>query len=269
MDGGLQMKRLFPILLIALSLVSCKPSWVREMESKNPLKDSTQFTSVYFRFDTIINDFEVSGILYPQYDDFHGWSGYENGVRLFFHSLKSGKEYVWTDWNENAGCFRNIFMSKNVHDIYFTEGFNGFKDYYVFTYDTTPLPDPNNDLYPNAEYQFYDVDFDGDLELLINYYHGGPYSCTCYEIFEMTDTALVSKEPVNNPDKTWFSLDDNTELDAVNKTITNRFYSGCCEWGEFFYRVDDKGDIYELYKMHNTTDDNHEIIKSDTTYIQD
>lgn len=265
------MKRLIPILLVILFISSCKPTWVRELEDKNPLKNDTNMVSVYFRFDTIINDFEVSGILYPKHDKVRGWSGYENGGRLFFHSLKTGKEYTWTDRYEEPQCCQWSFMSKNVYDIYFAEGFDGFHngDYYIFTYDTSPRREPDNELYPNAEYQFYDVDFDGDLELLINYYHGGPYSCTCYEIFEMTDTALVSKEPVNNPDKTWFSLDDNTELDAVNKTITNRFYSGCCEWGEFFYRVDDKGDIYELYKMHNTTDDNHEIIKSDTTYIQD
>ena len=86
------MKRLFPILLITLSFAACKPSWVRELERKNPLRDSTQYTSVYFRFDTIINDFEVSGILYPAYEDVHGWNGYENGVRLFFHSLKTDKE---------------------------------------------------------------------------------------------------------------------------------------------------------------------------------
>ena len=159
-------------------------------------------------------------------------------------------------------------MSKNVYDIYFTKGFKGYSDYYVFTYDTTPLPEPSNKLYPNAEYQFYDVDFDGDLELLINYYHGGPYSCTCYEVFEITDTALVRKEPVNEPDISWFSLDDNTEFDAENKTITNNFYSGCCSWGEFFYRVDDNGDIYAVYSVHNSRNGDDDVFESDTTYIK-
>lgn len=263
------MKRLFPILLVALSFASCKPGWIRELESKNPLKDSTQYTSVYFCFDTIINDFEVRGVLYPTYDDVHGWDAYENGVRIFFHSLKTDKEYVWTDWAEYSHCFRNTFMSKNVYDIVTSEGFNGFKtgDTYIFRYDTTPLPEPKNELYPNAEYQFYDVDFDGDLELLINYYHGGPYGCTCYEIFEITDSALVRKEPITEPEDSWFSLDDNTEFDAENKTITNNFYSGCCEWGEYVYRVDGKGDIYAIYSVHNTYLDKHEIIKSDTTFI--
>ena len=262
---------LFAIVAVCLAFASCKQTWVQELESKNPLRNDTNFTSVYFRFDTIINDFEVSGILYPWYDDFQGWNGYENGVRLFFHSLKTGKEYVWTDWHEHCHCFQNTFMSKNVYDIYFTEGFDGFHngDSYIFNYDTTPLKEPSNELYPNAEYQFYDVDFDGDLELLINYYHGGSYSCTCYEVFEITDTALVRKEPVNEPDVAWFSLDDNTVFDAENKTITLNFYSGCCERGEFFYRVDDEGDIHAVYSVHHYWNYKHDIDISDTTYCSD
>lgn len=73
------MKRLFPILLIALSACTHTNNWVQELESKNPLKDSTEYISVYIRFDTIINDFEVSGILYPYYSEQYGWSMYENG----------------------------------------------------------------------------------------------------------------------------------------------------------------------------------------------
>lgn len=63
------MKRLFPILLIALSACTHTNNWVQELENKNPLKDSTEYIRVFFRFDTIINDFEVSGILYPFYSE--------------------------------------------------------------------------------------------------------------------------------------------------------------------------------------------------------
>lgn len=263
------MKKLF-YLLLALAFCACRPTWVRELESKNPHRNAPNFICVYFRFDTIINDFEVSGILYPSYSDKIGWSDTDNGVLLFFHSLKTSKEYVWTDWDENAQGFRNLFASKNVQDICFAEGFKGFHDgdKYIFSYDTTSPNEPHNDLYPNAEYQFYDVDFDGEQELLINYYHGGPYSCTCYEVFEITDSALVRKEPVNEQDNSWFSLDDHTKFDAENKTITSYLYSGCYEWGEYVYRVDNKGDIYAAYSVHNTSDVDHKIIKSDTIFIQ-
>ena len=86
-------------------------------------KDSANIISVYFRFDTIINGFEVSGILYPSYSEEYGWSYAENGVRLFFASLNTNKEYVWTDWEEDYKCFNNTFMSKNVQDIILSEDF--------------------------------------------------------------------------------------------------------------------------------------------------
>ena len=94
------MRRLIPLLLIALSSCIHTNNWMQELENKNPLKDSTEYISVYFRFDTIINDFEVSGILYPYYSEQYGWSMYENGVRLFFHSRNTSKEYIWTDYDD-------------------------------------------------------------------------------------------------------------------------------------------------------------------------
>jgi hypothetical protein len=43
--------------------VDSEAQWVQELAKKNPLKDSINITSVYFRFDTIINDFEVNYLL--------------------------------------------------------------------------------------------------------------------------------------------------------------------------------------------------------------
>lgn len=61
------MKRLIIIILTVLSFTACtKPNWVQELEGKNPLKDSADVISVYFRFDTIVNDYEVSGIYQRQ-----------------------------------------------------------------------------------------------------------------------------------------------------------------------------------------------------------
>ena len=59
----------FIILVASLLCVSCTPIWVRELETKDMLNDSANTISVYFRFDTIINNFEVSGILYPNFSE--------------------------------------------------------------------------------------------------------------------------------------------------------------------------------------------------------
>lgn len=62
------------VLVASLLCISCTPIWVHELEAKNMFKDSANIISVYFRFDTIINGFEVSGILYPSYSEEYGWS---------------------------------------------------------------------------------------------------------------------------------------------------------------------------------------------------
>ncbi len=252
------MKRLIPIffLIILSSCTNHKQNWVQELESKNPLKDSTEYISVYFRFDTIINDFEVYGILYPYYSEQYGWSMYENGVRLFFHSCNTGKEYIWTDFDETCKCFKNTFMSKNVFDIVTAQDFQEFKngDSFTFKYNAQQSEEPENPLLPNAEYQFYDIDFDGKDELLLNYYHGGPKGCSMAEIYEITDTAFVPKYIVD------FYIDENTIIDSGNKTITEVYKNSlyCEDWSTFCFQADSVGELHLIYSTsyhHNSVKD--------------
>lgn len=72
----------YMILVTSLLCISCTPNWVRELETKDIQKGCANNISVYFRFDTIINGFVVSGILYPNYSKEYGWSYAENGVAL-------------------------------------------------------------------------------------------------------------------------------------------------------------------------------------------
>ena len=240
------MKRLIPILLIVLSSCTCHNNWVHELENKNPLKDSTEYISVYFRFDTIINDFEVSGILYPFYSEQYGWSMYENGVRLFFHSRNTSKEYIWTDFDETCQYFKNTFMSKNVFDIVTAQDFQGFKngDSFTFKYNAQQSAEPENPLLPNPEYQFFDIDFDGKDEFLLNYYHGGAKGCSMSGIYEITDTAFVPKCPVGSDDH--FYIDENTIIDSDTKTITevNKNSLYCEDWSTSCYQADSVGELH-------------------------
>ena len=257
----------FIILVMSLLCISCTPTWVRELENKNMHKDSANNISVYFRFDTIINNFVVSGILYPNYSEEYGWSYAENGVRFFFASLNTNKEYVWTEWKEDYKCFKNTFMSKNVQDIVLSEDFKGFHDgdYYTFHYDTSTQKNPQNPLLPNAEYQFYDIDFDGEDELLLNYYHGGAKGGSAHEIYEMTDTGLVQKEVIG--EEGYFALDGNTIINPEDKTITSFLWSSVSECGLYGYQVHDNGDIYSAYHIHNYVNLDTDSLISDTTYF--
>ena len=242
-------------------------NWVLGLEEKNPLKDDWRTISVYFRFDTIINNFEVSGILYPNFSEEYGWSCAENGVRLFFRNIDTEKECVWTDWDAEVNNFKNTFMSKNVQDIVLSEDFKGFQDgdYYTFHYDTTTRKNPQNPLLPNAEYQFYDIDFDGEDELLLSYYHGGPKGCTAYEIYELTDTAIIKKEVVDELDH--FAIDENTIINPIDKTITLFLWCSVCECGIYGYQVRDNGDICSAYHIRNYVNPENDSLISDTTYF--
>lgn len=166
-------------------------TWVQELTLRNPFANDTNYISVYFRFDTIVNGYDVRGIYFPSYreedmhDRWHGWF-YESGVIMYFRNIDTGKEYTFTDYDERSKCFKRIFMSNNLYDINISDDFNGYKsgDAYTFHYN-----DKNDAI--DAEFQFRDIDLDGQDELLIGYYRGGPHESNAYEIFEITDSALV------------------------------------------------------------------------------
>ena len=169
-----------------------KESWVQELKQRNPLVNDTKYISVYFKYDTIVNGYDVRGIYFPSYcwenrhDSFHGWF-YESGVIMYFRNVNTGKEYEYTDFDEGCKCFKTIFTSKNVYDINTSEDFKGYKsgDAYIFHYyDGKDIKD--------ADFQFLDIDHDGKDEVLLCYYQGGPFRRNAYEILEITDSLLES-----------------------------------------------------------------------------
>lgn len=249
--------------------VSSNASWVQELKQRNPLNDSANYTSVYFRFDTIINDFEVNGIFYPSYFPEYGWDAHENGVYLYFHSLNTGKEYCYTTWDNTCGCFSSHFMSINITNIVCDKPFDGYKngDAYIFRYNTTIDTISDNSLLPYAEYQFYDADFDGEEELIIGSYVGGPHGSPCYEIYDMTDSGLFIKRADDGFSSFW--LDSDSEFDSENKQIRNTIYEGAYAWGKYIYNVNEEGQYHLLCHMYFVSDFDHNIIvHSDTTFYK-
>ena len=248
--------------------VPSNAQWVQELAEKNPLKDSANYTSVYFRYDTIINDFEVSGIFYPSYFPEYGWDAHENGVYLYFHSLNTGKEYCYTTWDNTCGCFSSYFMSINITNIVSSKPFAGYKngDAYIFRYNTTIDTISDNSLLPYAEYQFYDADFDGEEELIIGSYAGGPHGSPCYDIYDMTDSRLVQKRADDGFSSFW--LDSDSEFDSENKQIRNTIYCGAYAWGEYVYKVNKEGQYHLLSHIYFESDFDHNIQHSDTTFYK-
>lgn len=278
-------RKIIPLLAIILVAVSCtkqtdttKPykvssnaAWVEELKKRNPLKDSANITSVYFRYDTIVNGYEVSGVFYPIYqevyknDSWGGWS-YESGVYMIFCNVETGNEFIfdkmgkWISGDDDCG----YFISSNILDI-FSHSFKGFgkEDAYIFNYNDEQVCQ-DNPLLLDADFQFADVDFDGIDELVICTHGGGPRGSNSYDIYELTTNGLVLKEPYNKP-ACWFAITEDTRFDTINKCVICSLSESNCQWGEFIYQADENGNLKFIRHINYfyDTENNKQIV--DTT----
>lgn len=230
--------------------ISSNAEWVQELQQNNPLRDSADICSIYFQYDSVVNNFEVSGIFYPRYyepnknDKKYGWFD-DGGVTLFFHDITTGKIFTFSTIkggrvDEDSFTYR----SKNVSNMYYSDDFKGFKNNsaYIFTYYDTPNKTTISPLLSEAEFSFFDADFDGENELLIACYHGGAMGKTCYQVFDITEEGLLEKKCDD-----YFWIDDDSEFDAINKTITSYLSCGACDYGEYVFKFDNSGNPY-LYQ---------------------
>ncbi len=244
--------------------VSSNASWVQELKQRNPLIDSANITSVYFFYDTIVNDYKVSGIFYPIYqeeyknDRWGGWS-YESGVYMNFHNVQTGKEFVFNKMGKwiSGDDYCEYFLSRNIMDI-FCNSFKGFgkDDAYVFKYHDEEVCS-ENPLLLEADFQFADVDFDGEEELVICNHGGGPRGCNSYDAYELTTNDLVLKEPYNKP-ACWFAITEDTRFDTINKCVICSLSESNCQWGEYVYQADENGDlrcVRHINHFHDTGND--------------
>lgn len=277
-------RKIIPILVIILVAISCikqtdttKPykvssnaAWVKELKQRNPLKDSANITSVYFRYDTIVNGYEVCGIFYPIYqeeyknDSWGGWSS-ESGVYMVFHNVQTGTEFTlnkmgkWISDNDNC----EYFMSVNIMDI-FSNSFKGFgkDDAYIFKYHDEQICS-ENPLLLEADFQFADVDFDGEDELVICNHGGGPRGCNSFDLYDITADGLVMKESQN--EFSWFAFDEYTKFDTINRSIIWSASESAFESGEYVYQADENGNLKCLRHIHYLYDEANDKQIADTT----
>ena len=251
--------------------VSSNASWVQELKQRNPLKDSANITCVYFCYDTIVNDYKASGIFYPIYqeeyknDIWGGWS-YESGVYMIFHNVQTGKEFVFSKMGKwiSGDDYCEYFLSKNIMDI-FSNSFKGFgkDDAYVFKYHNEKVCS-ENPLLLEADFQFADVDFDGEDELVICNHGGGPRGCNSFDFYDITADGLVKKKSVN--EFSWFAFDEYTKFDTINKSFIWHASESYCQWGEYIYQADENGDFKCLCHLSYFNDEDNNRLIVDTTY---
>ena len=161
-------------------------------------------------YDKPIEDYEVTADWQP-FEVKDCETGY---ITINFHNTSTGKEFQYVN--------REKFSSYHTDLITSAEGFDGYKDgdVYHIEYVTKPNPFEESPIDYYLPFQFYDVDFDGENELLINDYYQGQQG-NYYEVFEITNSGLETKRypPFN-------SVDNMMKFDSQNKIITFYTHSG-------------------------------------------
>ena len=154
------------------------------------LNNNNARLSVVLLYDTPVNGYKVSGAFYP----FSPTS--ETGqVELRFVPENGGETLVFS----NVNCFEDDnpkypmkFSDSAILDYVFGDGFSGFHegDTLICHYDDTRHPIFESPLNYDAGFQFFDVDFDGKDELLINDYYRGKCG-NHYTVYENTSSGFV------------------------------------------------------------------------------
>lgn len=148
--------------------------------------------TVHIKYDKPINGYIVTGEFYP----FDAQS--ETGqVTLSFKSLSGRQDFVFSnvgkleDGNKKSPA---KFTGYNICEYFFADDNARFHDgdTLVFHYNTEPVVFEDSPLYYYAEFQFFDVDFDGKEEFLVSDYYRGKGGNN-YEVYEITSKGLRKK----------------------------------------------------------------------------
>lgn len=135
-------------------------------------------------------------------------------ITINFRNISTGKEFQYVN--------KEKFSSYHTDLITFADGFKGYKngDTYTIQYVTKPNPFEESPIDYYLPFQFYDVDFDGEMELLINDYYKGQQGNN-YDIFEIADSGLEAKKY-----RPFGDIDNMVVFDGQNKIITLNTYDG-------------------------------------------
>ena len=174
------MKRLicYVLSLVSLTVVSC---------FSHSAKAQLNVNIVY---DEPVNGYQVSGEFYP-FGDYT-----ETGqVKLDFIPLNGGPKLSFSNVGQEHPDYPLKFTGKNICAYVFAEDFSGFHDGDTlhFHYPPSQRLWADSPLLYDAEFQFFDVDFDGKDEFLLNDYYQGKCG-NFYTVYEITPKGFVLRE---------------------------------------------------------------------------
>ena len=176
--------------------------------------------TVYIKYDKPINGYQVTGEFFPFSDQC------ETGqVTLRFKSISGGHDFVYSNvgaYEDNNKKFPAKFTGYNICKYIFADESTRFHDgdTLVFHYNKEPGIFEDSPLYYYAEFQFFDVDFDGKDEFLVSDYYRGKGG-NDYEVYEITLKGLNKKAF-----KPFDRITNVTVFDAKRRIITDVTHDG-------------------------------------------
>lgn len=176
--------------------------------------------TVHIKYDKPINGYQVTGEFFPFSDQC------ETGqVTLRFKSISGGYDIVYSNvgaYDDNNKKFPAKFTGYNICKYIFADESTRFHDgdTLVFHYNKEPGIFEDSPLYYYAEFQFFDVDFDGKDEFLVSDYYRGKGG-NDYEVYEITLKGLNKKAF-----KPFDRITNVTVFDAKRRIITDVTHDG-------------------------------------------
>lgn len=174
--------------------------------------------NVYFKYNQIINGYEVTGRWMPF--EPHSETGY---LIMNFRDTINGNSFQYVNTEK--------YNSYDTDNITFSKDFKGYRngDVYYFDYSFPDANDSNEDFNNSpigyrTPFQFLDVNFDGEKELLINdwgRYQGGNH----YAVYKITTDGLLLMDypPFNR-------INNSTEFNAETKQIRLQEFDGAFDY---------------------------------------
>lgn len=200
----------------------------------NNIKSNHTLT-VQVKYDSPVNGYMVTGEFYP----FESQS--ETGqVMLRFTSLEGGQNFVYSNVGKTEdGNTETLakFTGHNIYEYIFADVSTYFHDgdTLVFHYNTNPGVFEDSPLYYYAEFQFFDVDFDGTEEFLVSDYYRGRGGNN-YEVYEITPKGLKKKgfRPFDR-------ITNSTIFDSERRVITDILHDGVFSSEYTKYKISNDG----------------------------
>ena len=173
--------------------------------------------NVYFKYNQIVNGYEVTARWMPF--DKNSETGY---LVMNFRNTKNGQSFQYFETEK--------YNNFDTDNITFSDGFKGYHNGDIYYFDYL-LSESDKGLGYYSPFQFLDVDFDGEKELLINGWcqsRGG----NSYRAFKIKGNTiqLIEYPPFN-------TLQSDNEFDFRNKSIIVNAYNTAFNAVRIVYRL--------------------------------